>query len=317
MDKKELQEKIALYYSKLPANAQTVFSSMTWLETLKKISRKYGLDDKQQETLGTETTLVLLGIIHLVEYEEILTNDLGLYRDAAEQMMEEIEVSIIQTIRPQLVEAYEANIKSEEGLSKEIKNVVDNSNYKSSLYTISRGYNLTVIQMGSLEKSVTDLINGTIHPEEFESSLKQNLGLPIETVQKLTSEVNEKIFKKIRKGLIKKTEENKLFEGKNDQVLNQAGIEVVESAQQGSARTAEVKPETREEILQKIERPEEVANLELPEIEAPHPILLQKLSAPVKTETTTTEHSLGNISKKETPKAYPPKADPYRLSPDE
>src|SRR3989344_8884181 len=102
MDQKELQEKIALYYSKLPPKAQEVFSGMAWLETLKAISQKYGLTEKQIETLGTETTLVLLGIIHLVEYEEALTNELGLPRNSTDKMVQEIQESIIKEIRPEL-----------------------------------------------------------------------------------------------------------------------------------------------------------------------------------------------------------------------
>src|SRR3989344_953416 len=102
MNKEELQQNIALFYSKLPPNAQALFSSMQWLETLKTISQKYGLNEKQIETLGTETTLVLLGIIHLVEYEEALTNELGLPRNSTDKMVQEIQESIIKEIRPEL-----------------------------------------------------------------------------------------------------------------------------------------------------------------------------------------------------------------------
>ncbi len=64
MDKEELQKKIAEYYLKLPKEAQEVFSSMKWLETLKNICEKYSLDENQIKTLGIETSLILLGIVH-------------------------------------------------------------------------------------------------------------------------------------------------------------------------------------------------------------------------------------------------------------
>ncbi len=54
-----------------------------------------------------------------------------------------------------------------------------------------------------------------------------------------------------------------------------------------------------------------------------HPILAQKLSGTFQNKVQETDHSLNNISKAPTPEApkaptsYPPKADPYRLSPDE
>ncbi len=211
MDQKELQEKIALYYSKLPPEAQKVFSSMTWLETLKTISQKHSLNDKQIEILGTETTLVLLGIIHLVEYEEIFTNELGLSENIAEKILNEIEESIIKPIRPQLITAFNENKKVEadeqpevgqkldkrfEKLPKEIENIVEKSNYRAILYAITKGYNLTVTQMNILETAVDNLTVGIIHPDEFENYLESNLKLPSEIVRKIVNDINEEIFLK-------------------------------------------------------------------------------------------------------------------------
>ncbi len=312
MNPKELQEKIALYYSKLPANAQVLFSSMSWLETLTKISQKYGLDSKQQETLGTETTLVLLGIIHLVEYEEILTNELGLSPNYAEKMQEEIEETILKTIRPQLVEAYEANTqeKEEEPIMKEIDQVVADSKYKEILYVIGKKYNLTIAQMGILESVVTNLVVGKIKPTELENSLNKDLGLPSVVVKKIVDDVSEEVLKKIRGGLMRSTEaKEEAIEERN--TFEQAGVEFVDSSLP-SIQTIE-KPAVPTPSFE----PKKEINLELPEIEAPHPILLQKLSSPVKTEVITTEHSTENITKAGAPKTYPPKADPYRLSPED
>ena len=98
MDEKELQQQIALYYSKLPPEVQEIFAKMEWLETLKQISVKYGLGNEEIHILGTETTLVLLGIIHLAEYEEKISSELGLSRNSANKMFEEINTSILKNI---------------------------------------------------------------------------------------------------------------------------------------------------------------------------------------------------------------------------
>ncbi len=109
MDQEQLQQKIAEYYAKLPKGAQTVFSSMKWLETLESLSTKYNLNESQKSTLGTETMLVLLGIIHLVEYENVLEKELEMPKVQFDKMLIEIDESILRTIRPQLSEAFKKN----------------------------------------------------------------------------------------------------------------------------------------------------------------------------------------------------------------
>ena len=341
MDQTQLQEKIALYYSKLPPNVQVLFSSMKWLETLKTISQKYGLNDKQQETLGTETTLVLLGIIHLVEYEEILTKELGLSEDSMTKMLAEIEESILKTVRPQLVMAFEANKKSEtaetsnikskpnellEKLPKEIQNIIKESNYQAMLYAIAKENNLNVEQMGSLEKTVTDLMVGTIHPEEFEDALESNLKLPLEKIRKLVNDVNEKIFLKIRESLKlvnkPKSGEPLIEEGVENQnkeatILTKAGIKMVEPAL--PTRTMDIRTEkpqeSREEMLKKIEKPELAA--EFKPTEKINPILSQKLLSSIKIPAVKTDHSLPNLqSSLQSDPSLKNKADPYREIPE-
>lgn len=109
MDQEQLQQKIAEYYAKLPKGAQTVFSSMKWLESLESLSTKYNLNESQKSTLGTETMLVLLGIIHLVEYENVLEKELEMPKVQFDKMLIEIDESILRTIRTQLSEAFKKN----------------------------------------------------------------------------------------------------------------------------------------------------------------------------------------------------------------
>jgi len=114
MDKEELQKNIALYYSKLPPNVQQIFATFKWVDELQKISSKYGLSQEQISTLGTETTLALLGVIHLVEYEELLEKELGLPKPDLEKMLTEIDDAILRPIRSQLSEQFHKNNESGE-----------------------------------------------------------------------------------------------------------------------------------------------------------------------------------------------------------
>lgn len=121
MDEKELQKNIALYYSKLPPKLQEVFSSMKWLETLQKLATKHSLKNTQIETLGTETTLVLLGMTHLDEYEQTLWKELGLSKEFFKEILSEIKEYILTPILPQITEAFNKNTAPE--IKKEENNI--------------------------------------------------------------------------------------------------------------------------------------------------------------------------------------------------
>ncbi len=227
MDKQELQQKIALYYSKLPPNVQEVFSSMIWLESLKTISAKYSLNEEQIGILGSNTTLVLLGIIHPDEYQEVLKKEISISSEKLDQMLFEINDLVIKNVRGDLVKSYNANLAdvveesggediSEENvnetninideeknerfskLPKEILKVVSDSNYQATVYNISKKYNLNVSQMGVFEKAVTNLIIGSISPERLEDYLNDHLDISREKLKGMVGDVNEEIFKKIR-----------------------------------------------------------------------------------------------------------------------
>lgn len=324
MDQQQLQEKIAQYYSKLPPKAQQAFASMNWLETLRSISKSHSLNDAQTETLGAETTLVLLGMVHLGEYRQKLVSELGLPSEITNRIVAEIDDQILKDIHPELTETYDANVASftEKGpevgqkldediikLPKEIEKVIEESDYQAIIYGIAKNYNFNVEQTGILEKAVTDLMLGSIAPEDFEGYLESSLKLKLEALDKLVSEIDEKIFKKIRSGLMKETERNQVFErGVGAQSVN-TEVANVDMKKEG----VELKKAGIEIVPGKLELPE----AGYPE---PAPILHQKLSGVFKATATETEHTLENITKN--PPAQPsasaakPKVDPYREIPE-
>ena len=223
MDQKQLQEQIALYYSKLPADAQEVFSSMKWMDTLKSISVRYGLKDDQIETLGLETTLLLLGIIHIEEYEGVLKNELRIPEASAMKMLEEIDAEVLRSIRTSLGTAYESHVKGlvEEKygslgklderfskLPKSVQTAIGESNYQEKLYGIASTHKLSIDQMATFEETTTKVLIGMINPDQYEGELASNTGIQKEEVGKIVAEVNEQILKNIREILRKHWEEN-------------------------------------------------------------------------------------------------------------
>ena len=111
MNQTQLQEKIAFYYSKLPSDVQTVFSSMKWMDILGDISKKYTLTNDQIEVLGTETTLVMLGIIDAAEYEATIKRDIQVTPVIMEKMLGDIDTLILGAVRSRLEDTYAANIE--------------------------------------------------------------------------------------------------------------------------------------------------------------------------------------------------------------
>jgi hypothetical protein len=213
MDQTQLQQQIVLYYSKLPEDIQQVFSSMSWMEKIKEISIKFGLTQEQIETLGAETTLALLGIISLDEYQENIANDLRLQSTPLQKMLTEINDSIFKLIRPQLTDAYNNHVESLvdekyggvesldarfSKLPKEVQDAITESNYQNTLYSIGSQYKLSIDQMGALEESTNKVLIGILHPDKYEEDLKAKISLPPDQISGLVKSVNENLLKNIR-----------------------------------------------------------------------------------------------------------------------
>jgi hypothetical protein len=216
MNPTQLQQKIAEYFQKLPKEAQESFSSMAWLETLKTISTKYRLNEAQIETLGAETTLVLLGIINTDEYQKNIEKELTLSQDTTQKIFTEINESVLSTIKTQLAQTYEQNAQSlaEEkyggekklderfsSLPKEVQDAINESDYQETLYLLSQKYKLPIDKMGLLEEITTKVMLGIIHPDKYGEELKTKLGLNDIDNSNLVDDINNKILKTIKGSL--------------------------------------------------------------------------------------------------------------------
>jgi hypothetical protein len=149
------------------------------------------------------------------------------------------------------------------GLSPEIQNAIDKSDYASALYTISQQHKLNVPQMGILEEAVTGVMVGKVHPDKFEGYLQQNLKLSTEENTNLVNEINETIFKPIRDNMMvsfDRRKETDTEKSDNDAILKKAGIELGPQAKEESINQIP-KIEEREEILSKVEHPDNVQKI--------------------------------------------------------
>jgi hypothetical protein len=213
MDQTQLKQKIAEYFAKLPKEAQTVFSSMVWMETLKGIITKYNLNPKEAETLGTETTLALLGIINLEEYQNNLEKELVVEEETKQKIIIEIDDNILKPIKEQLINAFESNIEalSNEnenkplffdqrfiGMPQNVQDAIARSNWKEILFGIATKYKLTIEQIGFLEEITAKVMLNVIHPDNYEKEVTNKITIPKEEIPLLVGEVNQEILLKIR-----------------------------------------------------------------------------------------------------------------------
>jgi len=312
MDQQELQQKIAEYYSKLPPEAQVEFSSMKWLETLQNISSKFGLNDEQVKTLGTETTLVLLGMISEDEYKKILRQGLAFSVERLSGLFAEIDSQILGPVREHLNTAYKKNAagtveeKTDEqklegmlgNMPKYVQDAVLQIDFPEVIFSIGKENDLNIAQMGELEEFVGNIMLGKVESDKAVEILKQKLSLPEENDEKIIYAINEKILKPIREAM-------KAESPSEEKILPSAGIKILQTPNQGKPGTGQAP--------------------ELPS--GPKPsggIITQKLSGDFHLPSQKTEYTIPGVSgtpaeKSEPPappRTYPPKADPYREPPE-
>ncbi len=308
----KLQQTIKKELEKLPKENQEAINSIDWVKIAEEIGRKYMLLEEEINSLQVEILLILTGLEEFDSYIRNIENEIGLSKDEAEKISIEITQKIFNPIAEKIPKK-ESGLSKEsieeklderfDNLSEEIKKIIIETNYHVRLFAIAEENKLTVPQMGILEETTTKVITGSVHPDEFEKILIKNLGLPEGIVRKIANKINEEILKIIR--------------GKMEEVYKKPksinyDIKPVKTKNETS---------TSGQIGIKIIKP----NLNLLELNSGEKkgeqILAQKLSTPSKTSTVKTDHSLSNLQpssiKKENIKAYPPKGDPYRLSPDE
>ena len=217
MDQIKLKEQIVLYYEKLPSDVQQMFSSMLWMSTLEDISKKYSLTGEQISTLGTETTLVLLGIISISEYKKNIGDEIKISQENIQKILGEVDEKIINTFSSQLSDTFQKNI-SEESVKNldsrfineplEIQNAISKSDYQRKLYEIGTKNKLPVNIMGSLEEVTIKLMLGKISPSQYEGQLALAIDMPANKVHEIAIEVNEEILKNIRANIVNVEQKN-------------------------------------------------------------------------------------------------------------
>lgn len=232
--------------------------------------------------------------------------------------------------------------KARMALPADTRAAIDAVDWREVIMQIRNKEGYDFIQLGELETETELLLCGLANPEDYPRQIEKGMGVSREAAQKLVSEMNEKVFKKIKEELIKITENKKLAAEKAEprpvdvekplkEGLGKAGIQITEASASANGNTQAL--ESREEILKRLEQPEISAPHPVrghegsqgdPASNGTHPLLAQKLSGPMQIPSTKTVHSLENLTKPAV--SAPPKSapaaptkyseDPYREKPE-
>src|SRR5680860_1673137 len=182
MDEK-VQNIIVERFTSLPGRIQEVILSDFYQETLEEVGKQYQLNLEQLGILERETTLVMMGLTPVIEFEAELTRELNVNKQKVSQIIETVNEKIFSGVRDLLeimspsINEDSGTIKAEKnnpkpqnksvgssegelderfsGLSDGIKQIIIKSGYYTKLYAIAETNKLTVPQMGTLEEAVS------------------------------------------------------------------------------------------------------------------------------------------------------------------
>ena len=237
-------------------------------------------------------------------------------------------------------------------LPDETINAIDSVDWKSAILGMRQKNGFTFEQLGILETETELLLCGLTDPEDYPNEIQNRLGIGEKETETLMMEMNNSIFQKINEEFIKNIEKTKNikinkeeeieYQPQKSPIINHKDNNILDLNEylDGEKETETfnkikplIIPETHDLQEEKLEITGSVLKtLEIPKKENStnddlniHPLLAQKFSQNFESNVVHTDHSLNNITKTNntnptTPvkqNTYPPKADPYRLSPDE
>ena len=185
-----------------------------------------------------------------------------------------------------------------DALPESIQEMIMSSNYEDTLITVGQKNNLTVNQMGILERETTLVMMGLTDPKDFEIDITRELGVDNAKGNQIVTEINEKIFLNIRT----------LLKLMNTPIGEDPMVE--EDEEQKTNTPVDTLPSPTEDPSSHISSLEKAMGGEN-KIDS---ILAQKLAGTFQAPKITTEYAVSPVSiSTKNPIPIMPKVDPYRM----
>lgn len=212
MNNTDLQKQISEHFSELPSAMQGVFSDMSWMDQVEDIGKKYNLSEEQIQSLLIDTSMIMLGVVHIDEYKTNLVQELKINEEQAKSIENDVNSILFNKIKPYLPELY--NKKAEnvatnkygglkniderfKSLPLGVQEAITKSDYKNNLYLISNKYRLNIPDMSALDEITTKVMLGIVNSSDFKTELSKNIQNK-ENIDMIVGEVDELVFKNIR-----------------------------------------------------------------------------------------------------------------------
>jgi len=277
-----LKIKIEKAKRQLPLETANAIDSVDWKVAILGMRIKHGYTFEQLGDLELETELLLSGLISPEDYPKELSRRMGISGAAVSELVNEMNDLVFKKIREELVKNTERK--------KIFTNKIETKTEGEEVKVLSKDI---IAERALLNKDGIEIIDRPAEPGDFSRLNREESSLKDTPTALLPS--REEMLKKIEEPAIPAESHNE----KKEEVHP-----VRSMSPQGDSSTL---------VLEKA-----VSN-------GIHPLLAQKLFASIQIPTVKTDHSLENITKPSTHpdetktplSSYPPKADPYRLSPDE
>lgn len=207
-------------------------------------------------------------------------------------------------------------------LSEDTLEAINAVDWKAVILGIRETKGYSFEQLGDLETETELLLCGLVSPENYSKEIETRMHLSRMEANELVKEMNIKVFTKIKENLIKILDRKKVINA----VVAPEKISTPDVSVKPISHDTEEDKKVNKQVLNNAGIEILPEKLELKKGGEMPPILTQKLSSSVQASVVATDHSLNNLTKTsetlvpETPKtaptSYPPKGDPYRLSPD-
>ena len=186
-------------------------NAVSWKLILEDINKNYNAD--QINTLIQETELLLCGLINTEDYPRELEARMRLHKAEVATLINEIDRLVFKKIQDELERRIASGDKGVPtrvppkpvisdprfaNLPKTNQEAIARSNWKQKIYNISQKYKINIELTGALEEITAKTLMGDIQASQYESVIKEKLGLPEDKNREMVAELNEKIFKNIK-----------------------------------------------------------------------------------------------------------------------
>ena len=112
-------DELKKFYASLPEDLQNAIFSPETMDTYNQIQERYALDAEQREELSIQSGLLMMGITEPKEYVLVLAEKLGIPRDKAAFIAQEVNRNILHPVRESLKEIHAPVVSESDTLAPE------------------------------------------------------------------------------------------------------------------------------------------------------------------------------------------------------